>query len=50
MPDFSGASDGGLGRFIIGNLVDSIDYDAPLASVVRVTLVKRSNIAEHVAA
>jgi anti-sigma regulatory factor (Ser/Thr protein kinase) len=50
MPDFSGASDGGFGLFIIRSLVDSIDYDAPLAGVVRVTLVKRSNRPEVAAA
>ncbi|MFT5643436.1 MAG: PAS domain S-box-containing protein, partial [Janthinobacterium sp.] len=40
MPDFSGASDGGFGLFIIRSLVESIDYSVPLEDMVCVRLVK----------
>jgi anti-sigma regulatory factor (Ser/Thr protein kinase) len=40
LPDFSGASEGGFGLYIIRNAVAEAAYDSPIADVCRTTLVQ----------
>jgi PAS domain S-box-containing protein len=45
MPDFSGASEGGFGLYIIENCVDSVEYASLLPGVSSIRLVKRRSAA-----
>lgn len=42
-PDFSGASEGGFGLYIIANSVDTVTYDSPAAAVARIHLCKHKS-------
>ena len=42
-PDFSGATSGGFGLYIMHHLVDSVEYGVPLDGMVSVRLKKRMN-------
>jgi PAS domain S-box-containing protein len=44
-PDFSGASEGGFGLYIIEQSVDSVDYSNPMPGMASIRLVKRASTA-----
>jgi anti-sigma regulatory factor (Ser/Thr protein kinase) len=40
--DFSGASEGGFGLYVIEQSVDSVEYTSPMPGIASVRLVKRA--------